>query len=134
IAELSDLRRETLRELLASGMPQMAIADLLGISKSRVSQLLSAGSRPERAFLGTGTVTVAVGGKLEAGKADPGAVVSSESFAGYDLLADLARSVGVDVAYEVAAAPGNVHLNRANLLLTGAPPHLPSFGQVLKAA
>ena len=26
IAELSDLRRETLRELLAAGMPQMAIA------------------------------------------------------------------------------------------------------------
>ena len=46
IAELSDLRREALRELLAAGMPQMAIAELLGISKSRVSQLLSAGSRP----------------------------------------------------------------------------------------
>ena len=90
ITELSDLRRETLRELLASGMPQMAIADLLGISKSRVSQLLSAGSRPERAFLGTGTVTVAVGGKLEAGKAEPGAVVSSESFGGYEVLASLA--------------------------------------------
>ena len=98
IAELSDLRRETLRELLASGMPQMAIADMLGISKSRVSQLLSAGSRPERAFLGTGTVTVAVGGKLEAGKADPGAVVSSESFSGYWVLASLARAVGLAAA------------------------------------
>jgi hypothetical protein len=95
IAELSDVRRETLRELLASGMPQMAIADLLGISKSRVSQLLSAGSRPERTFLGTGTVTVAVGGKLEAGKADPGAVVSGESFSGYEAPGGLARSVGL---------------------------------------
>ena len=133
IAELSDVRRETLRELLASGMPQMAIADLLGISKSRVSQLLSAGSRPERTFLGTGTVTVAVGGKLEAGKADPGAVVSSESFAGYELLASLARTVGLDVTYELVPPPGHVHLNRANLIVMGGPRLLPFIDQVLEA-
>src|SRR6266581_5859682 len=133
IAGLSDLRRETLRELLASGMPQTAIAEMLGISKSRVSQLLSAGSRPERAFFGTGTVTVAVGGKLEAGKADPGAVVSSESFASYEVLTDLARSVGVDVAYEVVPPPGNVHLNRANLIVIGGPRLLPFLGQVMEA-
>ena len=133
IAVLSDLRRETLRELLASGMPQMAIADMLGISKSRVSQLLSAGSRPERAFLGTGTVTVAVGGKLEAGKAAPGAVVSSESFGGYEVLADLARSVGLDVAYEVVPPPGHIHLNRANLIVLAGPRLLPFINQVLEA-
>jgi hypothetical protein len=133
IAELSDLRRETLRELLASGMPQMAIAEMLGISKSRVSQLLSAGSRPERAFLGTGTVTVAVGGKLEAGKAAPGAVVSSESFAGYEVLADLARAVGLDVAYEVVPPPGHIHLNRANLIVLAGPRLLPFINQVLEA-
>jgi hypothetical protein len=133
IAELSDLRRETLRELLASGMPQMAIAEMLGISKSRVSQLLSAGSRPERAFLGTGAVTVAVGGKLEAGKADPGAVVSSESFGGYEVLADLARSVGLDVAYEVVPPPGHIHLNRPNLIVLAGPRLLPFINQVLEA-
>src|SRR5262249_51306496 len=125
IADLSDLRRETLRELLASRMPQTAIAEMLGISKSRVSQLLSAGSRPERAFLGTGTVTVAVGGKVEAGKADPGGVVSSESFGGYEVLADLARSVGLDATYEVVPPPGHVHLNRANLIVMAGPPPLP---------
>jgi hypothetical protein len=133
IAELSDVRRETLRELLASGMPQMAIADMLGISKSRVSQLLSAGSRPERAFLGTGTVTVAVGGKLEAGKTAPGAVVSSESFGGYEVLADLARSVGLDVAYEVVPPPGHIHLNRPNLIVLAGPRLLPFINQVLEA-
>jgi hypothetical protein len=133
IGELSDLRRETLRELLAAGMPQMAIADMLGISKSRVSQLLSAGSRPERAFLGAGAVAVAVGGKLEAGKADPGAVVSSESFGGYEVLADLARSVGLDVAYEVVPPPGHVHLNRANLIVMAGPRLLPFLDQVLEA-
>jgi hypothetical protein len=133
IAELSDLRRETLRELLTAGMPQMAIAEMLGISKSRVSQLLSAGSRPERAFLGAGAVTVAVGGKLEAGKADPGAVVSSESFGGYEVLADLARSAGLDVAYEVVPPPGHVHLNRTNLIVMAGPRLLPFLDQVLEA-
>jgi hypothetical protein len=133
IAELSDLRRETLRELLASGMPQMAIAEMLGISKSRVSQLLSAGSRPERTFLGTATVTVAVGGKLEAGKADPGGVVSSESFNGYEVLASLARSVGLDATYEVVPPPGHVHLNRANLIVMAGPRLLPFLDQVLEA-
>jgi hypothetical protein len=133
IAELSDLRRETLRELLASGMPQMAIAEMLGISKSRVSQLLSAGSRPERAFLGTGMVTVAVGGKLEAGKAAPGAVVSSESFGGYEVLADLARSVGLEAAYEVVPPPGHIHLNRPNLVVLAGPRLLPFINQVLEA-
>jgi len=133
IAELSDLRRETLRELLAAGMQQMAIADLLGISKSRVSQLLSAGSRPERAFLGTGTVTVAVGGKLEAGKTDPGPVVSGESFSGYEVLASLARSAGLDVTYELVPPPGHVHLNRANLIVIGGPRLLPFLAQVMEA-
>ena len=71
VNELSDLRRDTLRELLASGMSQIAIAELLGMSRSRISQVLSAGTRPERAFLGTGKLTVAIGGKLEAGLPDP---------------------------------------------------------------
>lgn len=133
ISELSDVRRETLRELLASGMSQMAIADMLGMSKSRVSQLLSAGTRPERTFLGTAKVTVAVGGKLEAGKPDPGAVVSSESFSAYETLAELARSVGLDATYEVVPPPGNVHLNRANLIVMAGPRLLPFLDQVMAA-
>src|SRR5262245_57785932 len=114
-------------------MPQMAIAELLGISKSRVSQLLSAGSRPERAFLGTGTVTVAVGGKLEAGKTDPGAVVSGESFSGYEVLASLARSACLDVTYQLVPPPGHVHLNRSNLIVIGGPRLLPFLAQVMEA-
>ena len=66
INELSEVRRDALRELLASGMSQKTISELLGMSKSRISQLLSAGTRPERTFLGTGRLTVAIGGKLEA--------------------------------------------------------------------
>ena len=105
----------------------------LGMSKSRVSQLLSAGSRPERAFLGPGAVTVAIGGKLEAGKATPGGVVSTESFAAYEVLADLARSVGLETTCEIVPPPGLVHLNRANLIVMAGPRLLPFLGQVLEA-
>jgi hypothetical protein len=133
IAELSDVRRETLRELLASGLSQMAIADMLGMSKSRVSQLLSAGTRPERTFLGTGKITVAVGGKLEAGRPDPGGVVSNESFSAYETLAELARSVGLEATYEVVPPPGIVHLNRANLIVMAGPRLLPFLGQIMEA-
>ena len=133
VADLSDIRRETLREMLDMGMSQIAIADLLGMSKSRVSQLLSAGTRPERTFLGTGKVTVAVGGKVEADKANPGGVVSSESFSAYEVLADLARSVGLDATYEVVPPPGLVHLNRTNLIVMAGPRLLPFLEQVMEA-
>jgi hypothetical protein len=133
VTELSDVRRETLRELLASGMTQNAIAELLDMSKSRVSQLLSAGTRPERTFLGTGTLTVAIGGKTETGKPQPGGVVSAEAFGAYELLADLARTVGLDSKYEVVPPPGLVDLNRQNLIVLTNPRLLPFLSQVMGA-
>ena len=133
VAELSDVRRETLRELLASGMSQIAIAEMLDMSKSRVSQLLSAGTRPERTFLGTGTLTVAIGGKVETGKPQPGGVVSAEAFSAYETLADLARSVGLDSRYEVVPPPGIVDLNRPNLIVLTNPRLLPFLSQVIGA-
>jgi len=133
VAELSDVRRETLRELLASGMSQIAIAEMLDMSKSRVSQLLSAGTRPERTFLGTGTLTVAIGGKVETNKPQAGGVVSAEAFGAYELLADLARSVGLDSKYEVVPPPGLVDLNRPNLIVLTNPRLLPFLSQVMGA-
>jgi hypothetical protein len=133
VAELSDVRRETLRELLAGGMSQIAIAEMLDMSKSRVSQLLSAGTRPERTFLGTGTLTVAIGGKVEVDKPQPGGVVSAEAFGAFELLADLARSVGLDSKYEVVPPPGLVDLNRPNLIVLTNPRLLPFLSQVMGA-
>jgi len=133
VADLSDVRRETLRELLATGMSQIAIAEMLDMSKSRVSQLLSAGTRPERTFLGTGTITVAIGGKMEVAKPQPGGMVSAEAFGAYELLADLARSVGLDSKYEVVPPPGLVELNRPNLIVLTNPRLLPFLSQVMGA-
>jgi hypothetical protein len=114
-------------------MSQIAIAEMLDMSKSRVSQLLAAGTRPERTFLGTGTVTVAIGGKVESGKPQPGGVVSAEAFSAYEILADLARSVGLDSKYEVVPPPGLVDLNRPNLIVLTNPRLLPFLSQVMGA-
>ena len=133
IGELSRLRREALEELLGTGMTQTQIADLLDMSRSRVSQLLSAGVRPERAFLGTGTLTIALGGKYEAGKDKPGAVVSAEALAAYERLAELARSHGLKSDYEVVPPPGFVTLNRPNLIVACGPRLSPLVQQILES-
>jgi hypothetical protein len=133
IAELSRLRRETLEELLASGMTQTQIAELLDMSKGRVSQLLSAGLRPERAFFGTGKLTVAIGAKRETNRTDPSDVLSAEAFTAYERLAEAARSVGLDAANEVVPPPGHVDLNRPNLVVLTNPRLLPFLSQVMGA-
>jgi predicted XRE-type DNA-binding protein len=133
IAELSRLRRETLEELLASGMTQTQIAELLDMSKGRVSQLLSAGVRPERAFFGNGKLTVAIGAKREVNRTDPSNMLSAEAFTAYERLADAARAVGLDAVNEVVPAPGHVHLNRPNLIVLTNPRLLPFLSQVMEA-
>jgi hypothetical protein len=133
IADLSRQRRETLDELLSAGMTQSQIAELLQMSKGRVSQLFSAGSRPERAFFGTGRLTVAIGAKREANRTDPSDVLSAESFNAYERLARAARDVGLDAVNEIIPAPGHVHLNRANLIVLTNPRLLPFLSQVMEA-
>ncbi|GAA1423028.1 sigma factor-like helix-turn-helix DNA-binding protein [Catellatospora coxensis] len=133
IAELSAERRECLEELIAAGMTQIQIANALGMSRGRISQLMSAGVRPERAFFGTGKVTVAIGGKLETGRADgkPLVVASGEAFGAYERLADLLRTLGLDSESEIVPPPGLLQLNRPNLVVLTSPRLLPFVGQVL---
>jgi hypothetical protein len=133
IAELSRLRRVALEDLQAAGMSQTQIANLLDMSKGRVSQLLTAGQKPERAFYGTGALTVAIGAKREANRVDPSDILSVESFAAFELLAESARKTGLDASFEVVPAPGNVHLNRPNLVVLTNPRLLPFLSQIMEA-
>ncbi|BAL87254.1 hypothetical protein AMIS_20340 [Actinoplanes missouriensis 431] len=133
IGELSRMRRDALEELLAGDMTQTQLADMLGVTRGRVSQLLSAGTRAERAFLGTGSVTIALGGKHEAGKDKPGAVVSAEAMAAYERLAELARTLGLKADYEVVPPPGFVKLNRPNLIVACGPRLSPLVQQLLES-
>lgn len=135
IGELSRLRREAIEEILANGDTQTQVAELLKVTRGRVSQLLSAGVRPERAFLGTSAsaITIALGGKHEAGKDKPGAVVSAEAMAAYERLADLARNLGLKADYEVVPPPGFVKLNRPNLIVACGPRLSPLVQQLLES-
>ncbi len=133
IARLSRLRREAVEELVSKGHSQTEIAELIGMTRARVGQLLAGGQQPERAFLGSGTLTVALGGKLEADKAEPGSVLSAEAFGAYERLAALARSLGLGTDYEVIAPPGMVTLNRTNLVVMCGPRLSPLVAQVLES-
>jgi hypothetical protein len=133
IAELSRVRREALEQMLSGGMTQTQIAARLDMSKGRVSQLLTAGLRPERAFYGTGSLTVAIGAKREANRVDPSNVLSAEAFGAFELLSDSARRTGLDASYEVVPMPGNVRLNRPNLIVLTNPRLLPFLSQIMEA-
>src|ERR1043165_8291797 len=133
IAGLSKLRREAIEQALATGLTQTQIASRLDMTRGRVSQLLQAGLKAERAFYGTGALTVAIGAKREVNRKDPSDVLSAESFTAFELLGESARRVGFDATYEVVPAPGNVHLNRPNLIVLTNPRLLPFLSQVMEA-
>ncbi|GGM84175.1 hypothetical protein GCM10012275_63530 [Longimycelium tulufanense] len=135
VTELSRIRREALEELVARGSKPGEIAKALGMTRARVSQLLSTGPRSERAFLGYGTLTVALGGKREGGKEQnkAGKVVTQEDMNSYERLRDLAQTLGLDTRYEVIQPPGFVNLNRDNLVVICGPRLSPLISQVLES-
>lgn len=135
MTEISRIRREALEELVALGMSHAEIAAKIGTTRPRVYQLLSSGPRPERAMLGTGTITVAIGGKPEKGRRDTQqqAVVSAEASKAYEVLTKLASSLSLQTQMEIVPPPGFVDLNRPNLIVLTSPRLLPFLAQVLPA-
>lgn len=134
VNELSRIRREALNELVADGYTNAQLADLLSTSRSRISQLMTVGPKPERALLATGSVTVAIGGKAEGGKATaPRAVLSQESHQAFEILRDLCAQYKLTAQADVVPPPGMVNLARPNLVVIGSPRLLPLVGQVLEA-
>lgn len=137
VNELSRMRREALEELIAEGKTRRDLAKLLGLTVSRVGQLLTTGPQVERALLGTGPLTVAIGGKPEEGKplGEGYTMVSEAASAAYELIATTARSFGLDATRE-DVPPGDglqLRLTRPNLVVIGSPRILPLLQQVLKA-
>jgi hypothetical protein len=133
VAEVSAIRRGALNELVSRGKTHTEIAGLVGMTRARVGQLLASGPQPERALLGTGTLTIAAGGKVEALKANPSTMGSAETYAAYKLLSKTAEDLGLKTEYELVSPPGLVHLNRTNLIVLTSPRLLPLVGQVLEA-
>lgn len=135
VGELSRVRREAVEEMISSGMTHSQIAHALGVSRGRVSQLTKAGPPPERAFWGTNTLTVALGGKLEASKdaGAPGPVVAQEDFQAYLAISEAVKAMGLNTEYEIIQPPGFVSLNRENLIVICGPRLSPLISQIIES-
>jgi predicted XRE-type DNA-binding protein len=131
--EVSRIRREAIEELLRDGMSQTQIAAELGVTRGRVSQLAASGPPPERLFFGDDMITVAIGGKWEADKPEPGTVMAHEDFQTFERLKDLLRSLHLDAEAEVIPPPGMLRLNRDNFVVICGPRLSPLLGQVLES-
>lgn len=137
MSEASRERTELITELIARRYTQQKLADIIGTSRANIGKLIARGPQVERALLGTGRLTVAVGSKTEAGK-PPGAgepVTSHGALAAYELIADTARAYGLDAAMEKIPPDGghDIRLSRPNLIVIGSPRILPLLRQVLEA-
>lgn len=136
VNECSRMRKEALAELVDKGWSQPQLAALLGMTRARVGQLLSTGpriERPERALLGTGALTIAIGGKPEGPRINGSTMLSVESAGAADLITDTAAAYGLRATRETVPPPGMVRLNRPNLVVIGSPRLLPLVGQVLES-
>jgi hypothetical protein len=119
VTELARLRRRVIQELHADGLSYAQIADAAGLSRGRIHQLRHAGPAPEGAFLGIGEVRIATPLKQEARDARP--VVAVEDFTAAQRLADLARSMQLEVEFEHVPLDGAIDLKRPNLIVICGP-------------
>lgn len=133
--ELSAIRREAVETLLEGGRSVTDVAGLLGISRARVSQLIRTAPPPERTLLAPdgGPITVVVAGKIESGRQDPQPVVAEDDLVAYQTLADLARTMQIDIDYEVLPPGGYLRLNRSNLVVMVGPRHAPNIREALES-
>jgi hypothetical protein len=131
VTEAARLRRESIAWLREHGYSLAAIADIIGVSRARIAQLREAGPPPERVFLGTDRLTVAIPLKIEATSGRP--VVAQEDFAAFNLLADLARDLQLEATAEYIPLGGELDLNRDNLIVICGPRLSPVVREVLRS-
>ena len=129
--EVTRIRLECVDQLYAQGLERPQIAETIGVSPGRISQMRRAGPRPERALLGTSHLTVALGGKQEADKSQPGPVVSQDDLVAYEYLATCASELGLTTSSDVVQPPGHINLNRPNLVVVCGPRLSPNVAEIL---
>jgi hypothetical protein len=121
-AEASRLRREAVTELIVrQKASRIEVADLLGVSRERVRQILAEGPPPEQALLApdAGPLTICL---IEKGKTDRGRpVIASTASVAAGKLKDLASSYDMEAAEEHVPASGLIDLNRPNLAVLIGP-------------
>jgi hypothetical protein len=119
VTELARLRRRVINQLQAQGRSYAQIAQAAGLSRGRIHQLRHRGPAPEGSFLGVGGIVIATPLKQEARNARP--VVAVEDFTAAQRLADLARTMQLDVEFDQVPLDGGIDLNRPNLIVICGP-------------
>jgi hypothetical protein len=120
-AEASRVRRDAVAELIKHGSTRIEIADLLGVSRERIRQILAEGPPPEQALLAPdpGPVSICV---IEKGKDDRGnPVVADTAMRAVDKLRTLTASYELDAERKTVPASGQIDLNRPNLVILIGP-------------
>lgn len=94
--ELARLRKEAINKARTEkGLNFAAIANELGLTRGRITQIRQTAPAAERAIFGVGPVTVAIPDRLLPGRALP--VISSEDTRAADLLTDLLTELAFQV-------------------------------------
>lgn len=130
--ELYRIRREAMLQMRGRGLRNRTIAQMLGYTPQRVSQLLNSGVPIERAFLGAvGPMTVVMASKPAAEQRGTGRLVAEEDHKAYGNLARLAATMKIEITDCVIDAPGVLNLNRPNLLVMTGPRVATNMGEIL---
>jgi hypothetical protein len=127
--EFARLRREAIEEMRSQGLSYAAVAEALGVSRARVAQLRAAGPPPERALLGTGTLTIAIPSRAVPGRDLP--VVAAEDMRAAEELAALARSVGLDATVVHIPPDGAIDFDVEDLAVICGPKNSPDARRLL---
>lgn len=131
--EVSRIRRSAIEELIGLGKSQASVAEALGVSRGRVSQILKSGPPAERLFFGEqGTVRVLFGAKQEAGKPAGSYALAHADHRTLEALKALSGPLALEMESELVEPPGMVNLSRDNIFCICGPRLSPVIQQVLE--
>ncbi|WP_037559780.1 hypothetical protein [Spirillospora albida] len=112
VMETARLRRESIQWLREHGGQSFAdIGRLLGVSRARIAQLRTAGPPPERAFLSSEKLRVAIPEQPE------GRLVARADAAAGQRILGLAHSLGLECELEYVPPLSEIDLNRGDLFV-----------------
>lgn len=138
ISSLAVMNRDALEELRQGGMKPAEIAKKLGITRSRMSQLLAAPREhepgPERGLIAATAktnpeITLVIAEKRENERHRPALVLSTHDAA--RKLQRLALGLGLEVSEDIVPANGRIDLNRDNVIVLMGPRISPVVEQVI---
>lgn len=117
--ELGRLRKQLIKDLYDEGYSYGDIAKQAGLSRGRIHQIHSGGPAIEGAFLGNGSIIVAIPIKQENIGSRPVVAVEDTDIA--NQLTELAQSFGMDCFTERIPLGGDIDLNRDGLIVVSGP-------------